>query len=820
MKNICLTLFIMLLYFNSLALCNLSLNSNSNNLTSNNKLSNSNNKSLITSKSKSHLKSLFNTNSYFTLSTRIQKNSNNSLIKLKNTKHQLNFQLNSNIENKLKNQLKKQTLETIKMENGDNKDSEDSGKSILWEGWIKYIKLNDVTTLTKPSNFFVNNDFFSQRVLKSDTLKKDSSGMFLNIVSQFHFFAKLSKHTLNILSSRQSETSKNSDSLIIDVISYVSEEEHLRYSGGIQPLGEFKEGFCFQIFTEESNIKANATQNAKSKYAWIICVDSLKERDAIVELLIELKHKYQQEHNIDSSTTSSSADALKSSTSMSDLNSSLSSASSEELSRGTTTSPEDGRWILLQDWSQCSKKCGGGKKYQQWMCVPPKPNGKPCEGKPVLTKDCNTEPCPSYGIADHNNYSKNEVNLKPVIKSLYFSQRPQERILCKIREGDVLFDSKETVDGVEVTNSLPARLVLNNRSISIFQDDNYTKSAFNFPLDIATMFQNSGNHCCLLIKAQGKSFNVCGGFGTNCGTKSNPEFAKLWLEDFDYFKNKCNTPLKDENWAQQQNEEITAEEMSQVKLEMVNETENMINDKIEKQKEASAIANIKKSQESAVKVLKKEFDLEEMLAKEEQLKALNETKELLILKKSEEKKKDCLEAALKSKEESQKKKLQNDLLLQNVDKVKEDTLKEVEEQRESLKKRIASIRSKSERRNKQIKREINIIRSSMAQGLADADKQGNHQICINSLSNQSTIDSYCNDNKNLSIGENQDCKDPDRFCYVCCETEFGSIHLQKREECYSNCTEYMNSNNKGDWEWTSSSKPTDSSSNITVTTAR
>jgi hypothetical protein len=59
----------------------------------------------------------------------------------------------------------------------------------------------------------------------------------------------------------------------------------------------------------------------------------------------------------------------------------------------------DGYWIVLQMWSQCTLKCGGGKSFLQRMCVPPKDGGKPCEGEAILSKDCNKQPCPGVAVA-------------------------------------------------------------------------------------------------------------------------------------------------------------------------------------------------------------------------------------------------------------------------------------------------------------------------------------------------------------------------------------------------------------------------------------
>lgn len=54
----------------------------------------------------------------------------------------------------------------------------------------------------------------------------------------------------------------------------------------------------------------------------------------------------------------------------------------------------DGYWITLQDWTQCSLKCGRGASTLQRMCVPPKETGTPCSGPAILTRPCNVQPCP------------------------------------------------------------------------------------------------------------------------------------------------------------------------------------------------------------------------------------------------------------------------------------------------------------------------------------------------------------------------------------------------------------------------------------------
>ena len=55
---------------------------------------------------------------------------------------------------------------------------------------------------------------------------------------------------------------------------------------------------------------------------------------------------------------------------------------------------------------------------------------------------------------------------------------------------------------------------------------------------------------------------------------------------------------------------------------------------------------------------------------------------------------------------------------------------------------------------------------------------------------------------------NRECK-TDEFCYMCCETEFGNMHIDKREKCYNLCdmtdgkkkTKKKENNSPGPFMW-------------------
>ena len=39
------------------------------------------------------------------------------------------------------------------------------------------------------------------------------------------------------------------------------------------------------------------------------------------------------------------------------------------------------------------------------------------------------------------------------------------------------------------------------------------------------------------------------------------------------------------------------------------------------------------------------------------------------------------------------------------------------------------------------------------------------------------------------------------FCYLCCETEFGDMHMDKRQQCYDTICKVKTEVNDGRWVW-------------------
>jgi len=90
----------------------------------------------------------------------------------------------------------------------------------------------------------------------------------------------------------------------------------------------------------------------------------------------------------------------------------------------------------------------------------------------------------------------------------------------------------------------------------------------------------------------------------------------------------------------------------------------------------------------------------------------------------------------------------------------------------------------------------------MAGELMQANKLGDWRTCKKARTDKKGMLGYCNVNFTDDFSKNAECKDPENFCYVCCENEYGNMYLQRRDKCYTMCDELAKKDlNNGEWVW-------------------
>ncbi len=186
-------------------------------------------------------------------------------------------------------------------------------------------------------------------------------------------------------------------------------------SGGIQDLGNYKEGFCCQINAE----------HIKKPIKWVVCQNDYKEKKKLIKTLTKCKLKEQNFKTKININNSVSSKKIKGGI--------YNLAQRKKKGNACITKKPESKWIVLKDWSECTLACGGGLSFKHRYCYMPK-GASPCIGEAILKKPCNTQPCMEANIPELNNNKIKEKGvetqiLTPVVKVIHVSNRKQKFIV-------------------------------------------------------------------------------------------------------------------------------------------------------------------------------------------------------------------------------------------------------------------------------------------------------------------------------------------------------------------------------------------------------
>jgi len=84
----------------------------------------------------------------------------------------------------------------------------------------------------------------------------------------------------------------------------------------------------------------------------------------------------------------------------------------------------------------------------------------------------------------------------------------------------------------------------------------------------------------------------------------------------------------------------------------------------------------------------------------------------------------------------------------------------------------------------------------------DANRKGDMELCRVGRTDLAKMAAYCNKKFTTDYTKNQECTEPETFCYSCCESEFGGMFMAERDVCTSMCDdEEKKEMGHGDWIW-------------------
>ena len=295
------------------------------------------------------------------------------------------------------------------------------------------------------------------------------------------------------------------------------------------------------------------------------------------------------------------------------------------------------------------------------------------------------------------------------------------------------------------------------------------------------------NENCFKIKDRIHEAQFC---GLEAGGKGG--FVDEWDYDFNLFKKQCFRKRVKSNSLFAVDEEKLKEEykkkITEAKLEIVKERGELVRKKEEEEEGSQLEKKIEKAQRISLMAIQKELQLEEMIEKEEKQKEDEETKELLEQADIEKKKDEYLLKAIKEKELEDQRNLSKVNIEEEIQNIREKAKVEILAKRRAIKRKILLMRKKNQRKKELIRDEITTIRMKLADKFSRVSKIGDQSRCF--IPKQDTTDKvekYCNENYSDDYMKLIDCKKFENFCYMCCENEYGDLHIKERDGCYNIC---------------------------------
>jgi len=651
-----------------------------------------------------------------------------------------------------------------------------------YEGWVHYYHYNNGTTIGRPKKFFQNNQYFAQRIPASTIKNKDKHGLIM-IPSKSHFYLVVTQNSLQIFNSRSEAIKTQFDSLYFEYINSIPEDNYMK--GGIHDLGSFAIGHCFELKTKIPN-GVDPSDGRKEANTWVFCLDDKKEKSKLLKVLLKLK--LQQQRAFGEFKTE---DTIKSENKAKTLAAMMAAAAAkpdESRKESGVGAPLDGYWILLQDWSDCTLKCGGGESYQQWQCIPPKNGGKPCQGKSIKVRKCNTNACPSYSsVLSMAKVAAPEVK-KPIIKVAPFSSRLQKYSKCVVKENDAFlttFDEKTKAE-----SKLPIRVVMNNITVTIFKDDEYQDVYHSFELEKTAFIKLSNHFCCFNLKDSVKSSILCG-YEKFCGSSSaDNKWVNEWSEHFQLFKVGCKVGKMETLLSPDDEKELAdnlRKKLGQAKMDINGKKEKMIKQQMLMNTNNNYKLKVIKTQNLGLKAIQKELQMENLIKNEEKQKEEEEIASIMKKIQEEKDKAACLRNTIRERDLDAE--IINDRRAaeNEVKEIQTEVVKQVQLKREKMKKLIEMMRAKARLRKSALEAELNSLKNKMAEEMLKAGRNGDIGKCKRGKIDNDYRDAYCDSAYIDDFVTNADCKTDENFCYMCCEAEFGNMYIDRREACYNIC---------------------------------
>jgi hypothetical protein len=129
------------------------------------------------------------------------------------------------------------------------------------------------------------------------------------------------------------------------------------------------------------------------------------------------------------------------------------------------------------------------------------------------------------------------------------------------------------------------------------------------------------------------------------------------------------------------------------------------------------------------------------------------------------------------------------MIKKKIKQISEQVKREVMKIREDLRARILAKQKDEKRKRQLVMNKITSLKKDISKDLLKASKNGNAEECNPDRPTNQILE-YCKVNFEYDYSKMNECVENDNFCYMCCESEFGDLHLEARSNCHTKCDDF------------------------------
>jgi hypothetical protein len=389
------------------------------------------------------------------------------------------------------------------------------------------------------------------------------------------------------------------------------------------------------------------------------------------------------------------------------------------------------------------------------------------------------------------NKTTTSVMKNATVKMMSISSRPQRYDKCHLKETDSLMELDDaTTKDFSIKPMIPVRIVMTDKTFTAYQNDSLTSKLVAYNLSQSVLIKKSDGKC-FSVQNNLKNDKFC------MLDSAKGDFVEEWYYDFSLFKNQCRKERAKSSVIITEEKKLQDDfnnKVNGIKLDMVQEKAAMIKKRVGEGEKRKLVNKVDKVRKISLTAIEKEQRLEDLLEKEEESREGDETTLLQQQINSEKRKEECLMKAIKEKEIENQYNIAKSQAEHAIQKITKETKKQITQQRENITKKIIEMRNRQKRKKAQLRSEVMTIRTQIAARLQTINKMGSTKTCISSLKSENDREKYCSEHFADNYIKFADCINKSSFCYVCCESEFGDLHVVNRDQCYTACDDETKEN--------------------------